>query len=133
MREEIFQEIQDTGFAWLRRERARGAPWLLVCVVTRRRGEPVKARQIGFEFEDLGGFAICGLLRSSLLWRSRSIAPLRKSPFRLPARGQDSALRQIWDAPFLQKLKAGEPLSSSVLVALPTLSGGFASSDLVGD
>src|SRR3989442_1449568 len=37
-------------------QKARRAPWLLVCVVTRRRGEPVKARRIGSEFGDLGGF-----------------------------------------------------------------------------
>src|SRR6266705_2504014 len=36
-------------------QKARRAPWLLVCVVTRR-GEPVKARRIGSEFGDLGGF-----------------------------------------------------------------------------
>src|SRR5437016_10537772 len=37
-------------------QKARRAPWLLVRVVTIRRGEPVKARRIGSEFGDLGGF-----------------------------------------------------------------------------
>src|SRR5712692_10291666 len=37
-------------------QKARRAPWLLVRVLTRRRGEPVKARGIGSAFGDLGGF-----------------------------------------------------------------------------